>query len=243
MPAGCRRTRPAAARAAAPSTARPPRRAAARSATHVKVASLPLTARHSSSRSPKRIGSPVALNVPPTPVGRRPHDPAREIADVDELHGVVGRARREHLAASRDAVRPVREAARRVVRPDDEARAHDEGGVAEGLLDDPLARRLARAVRLRVLVGLLLRRQLLDGSALHRRHALVRVDGDAGDEDVAADVAAQRVARAPDLVRACTRRRRAPRPTRAPRAPRGRRSGRRAASPRPGRAPDASARG
>ena len=137
-------------------------------ATHVKVASLPLTARHSSSRSPKRIGSPVALNVPPTPFAVARTIQRREIADVDELHGVLGRARREHLAASRDAVRPVGEPARRVVRPDDEARAHDEGGVAEGFFDDPLAGRLARAVQLRVLVGLLPRRQLLDGSALHR---------------------------------------------------------------------------
>ncbi len=86
------------------------------------------------------------------------------------------------------------------MRPDDEARAHDEGGVAEGFFDDPLAGRLARAVQLRVLVGLLPLRQLLDGSALHRRHALVRVHGDAGDEDVAAYLAAQHVPRAPGLV-------------------------------------------
>ena len=71
--------------------------------------------------------------------------------------GVVGRAGREHVPAARDAVRPVREAAGGVVRTDDEPRPHDERRVAEGLLDDPLARRLARAVGLRPLIGLALR--------------------------------------------------------------------------------------
>src|SRR4029079_18567210 len=60
-----------------------------------------------------------------TPLARTEHPP-REIPDVDELRRAVGRAGREYFPSARDSVWPVREAAGRIVRADDEARADDE---------------------------------------------------------------------------------------------------------------------
>ena len=87
--------------------------------------------------------------------------------------GSSGDAGREHLAASRDAVRPVREAACRVVRPDDEARPHDEARASPNASSTIRSHAALRApyvsgVRRRLLPGC----ELCDGSALHRRHAL-----------------------------------------------------------------------
>jgi hypothetical protein len=53
------------------------------------------------------------------PVLAETDDPLAEVAHVDQRHGLVARGRREHVAAARDAMRPVREAPGRVVRADD----------------------------------------------------------------------------------------------------------------------------
>ena len=57
-------------------------------------------------------------------------------------------AGREHLTTASDAVRPVREATRRVVRPDDEPRANDERALGECVAHGALAQCLERAVAL-----------------------------------------------------------------------------------------------
>src|SRR5262245_59475083 len=76
----------------------------------------------------------------------RAHDPLADVADVDELDAALGRAGNEDVAASREAVRPVREPSGRIVWTDDETRASDEGSVAYLLTHRPLAQRLEGAV-------------------------------------------------------------------------------------------------
>ncbi len=111
-----------------------------------------------------------------------------------------GDARRENVAASRNAMRPVREAAGRVVRADDQARTNDERAVAERVLHDPLARCLAGAVRLGVVRRFGAGIELGEGGVLDRRHGLVGVGRDARDEHVAAGALAQRLGRTASLV-------------------------------------------
>ena len=57
-------------------------------------------------------------------------DEVAEIAHVDELQSIVGRARRQHLAAARDAQRPIDEAIARIAGTDDDAGA--QAGRAPG---------------------------------------------------------------------------------------------------------------
>ena len=126
-------------------------------------------------------------------LGRR-DDPVGEVANVDELHRLVGRGRREHAATLGDASRPVREAVRRIVRADDQPRPDDERALAEGVHDDLLARRLQRAVVLDVLRVAVV--ELRHRCALDRRRAQVGVGGDARDVDVATDAARESLDRA-----------------------------------------------
>ena len=126
-------------------------------------------------------------------LGRR-DDPVGEVANVDELHRLVGRGRREHAASLGHASRPVREAVGRIVRPDDQPRSDDERALAEGVHDDLLARRLQRAVVLDVLGVAVV--ELRHRCALDRRRALVGVGGDARDVDVAPDAARESLDRA-----------------------------------------------
>src|SRR4029079_14612835 len=92
----------------------------------------------------------------------------REIAHVDELHRIFRRAGREHLAAARDAPRPIGEAIAAVARTDDVGRTNHRLAGAERLLDDLFARGLETAV---ILFGDLLRVWILE-----RRELVVLVD-------------------------------------------------------------------
>src|SRR4051794_19156461 len=95
-------------------------------------------------------------------------------------------ARREHSTSCRDPLRPVGEAVRRVVRSDDQARPNDRRAFAECVLHDRLADSLPRAVRVVArVVGI---DELLQCGVLELRNALVGVDRDARDEDVAPHV-------------------------------------------------------
>ena len=114
----------------------------------MKRASLPLAALQASSMSPIRIGAEVALKTPKVFVSIVLTIQCREVADVDELDGVLGLVRREDLAALRDANGPVREAVGAVVRPDDEAGAHVRDAAGHGGFGGRLAQRLEAAVRL-----------------------------------------------------------------------------------------------
>ena len=91
-------------------------------------------------------------------------DPAGEVADVDELERTVGRPRREHRSAARDAHGPVGEAVGRVVRPDDETGADDQRAAAVHVLHGPLAQCLQRPVVLEFVA------ELLDRLVLDRPH-------------------------------------------------------------------------
>ena len=87
------------------------------------------------SSSPHGTPSFVALKMPESSRLDRVEDPGREIADVDELRVPVRRSGREDLAAALEPLRPVREAAGRVVRPDDQPRPDDQRAFAEHPLD------------------------------------------------------------------------------------------------------------
>ena len=65
---------------------------------------------------------PVALNVPNVLVLRHANRPLGDVARVDDLHGIVAVARREHFAALVDAIRPVGESIRAIERTDDQSR-------------------------------------------------------------------------------------------------------------------------
>ena len=121
----------------------------------------------------------VALNAPERSSSTQPDHPVGEVADVDHLHGPLGRCGREDRPAALDAPRPVREAVGRVVRPDDQARPDEDRPVAEGAFDLLLAERLQRAV-VRVVIG---RRSsgapsasCSSGSLLDPRRVVVGVD-------------------------------------------------------------------
>src|ERR1043166_5738991 len=62
------------------------------------------------------------------------HEPAREIAHIDELDEVIRCARRQHLAPARKSRGPIGEAPGRVFRADDQPRAADECVGADRLL-------------------------------------------------------------------------------------------------------------
>ena len=94
-------------------------------------ASLPETSRQVSSSSSQVTSRFAALKVPSTRSLAEMDDPLPEVAHVDELHLALGRRRREHLAAPRDAMGPVGEAAGRVVRADDQPGADDRVRAAE----------------------------------------------------------------------------------------------------------------
>ena len=55
----------------------------------------------------------------------QPDQKGTQVADVDQLNRVAGRARGQHLAAARNADRPVREPVGGILGPDDQARAHN----------------------------------------------------------------------------------------------------------------------
>ena len=99
--------------------------------------------------------------------------------------GSVRRARREHLAAARDAPRPVGEAVGVIAGADDVRRTDHGLARAERLLDDLLARGLEPAV---ILLGDLLRVRIVERRELvvlvDARRRQVRVRGDARHIDV-----------------------------------------------------------
>ena len=74
--------------------------------------------------------------------------PLGEVARVDELHRIAAVAGRQHLAAARQAHRPVGEAIGLVARADDQARPDDRRRLAELPLRLGFARRLQRPVEL-----------------------------------------------------------------------------------------------
>ena len=86
-------------------------------------------------------------------------------------------------------MRPVREPARRIVRPDDEPRPDDRRGLAVRAPDDALALGLERPVEVERLGDV--RGQLRDRGVLGRRLREIPVRGDARDEDVEGHAAAQ----------------------------------------------------
>jgi hypothetical protein len=76
------------------------------------------------------------------------HGPFAEVAHVDDLDAVLfGIARREDLAAARNADRPVGEAVGIVAGPDDEAGTHERGAVTERTERFGFRERLGEAVR------------------------------------------------------------------------------------------------
>src|SRR5205085_9469977 len=77
-----------------------------------------------------------------------PHHPLGEIAHVDDLHGIVRPARREHLAPARETNRPIGEAITRVPRTDDVGGPNHQRAIAKRLLHFALAPRLRYTVRL-----------------------------------------------------------------------------------------------
>ena len=150
---------------------------------------------------PGDVGAGEQL-APRSPIARRVEDtrhaaldaedhPLGQVADVDELRPPLGWPRREDLAAALDPARPVGEAPGRIVRPGDQAGPDAEAVLLEDLPDGLLAECLERAV-----VGVV-RGKLVGGSVsqlggralLVGRDAEVRIDRDAGDEEVVAAVA------------------------------------------------------
>ena len=115
-------------------------------------------------------------------------DPLREIPHVDGLSLPLGRRRGEDLASACEAVRPVREAAGRIVRADDQPGANDESAFAQFLQHNRLAQRLewpVAVVRDLAVREVTERRQR---TVLVDRPAEVGVDGDSRDEAVATRV-------------------------------------------------------
>ena len=115
--------------------------------THTNSASLPATSRQVSESvshghvAVRRVERALGLAVRR---GRTIHSPRSRTSM--NWTGLLGRRRREHFAAARDAMGPVREAAGRVVRADDEPGADDRGRAAERLRR-PRARRAPSARR------------------------------------------------------------------------------------------------
>ena len=123
------------------------------------------------------------------------HQPVVEVAHVDELHPVVARAGRDHLAAARHALRPVDDAVRRVARSRDHPGPHDQRPPGHRRLRRLLGERLERPVgRLVDLLDVLRRdpgRERQDRRALVDRILAEAIDRDGGDEDVVPDVVVQ----------------------------------------------------
>ena len=137
------------------------------------------------------------MNTPPGPLPREADEPRAEVARVDELHRRRRIARREHVAAVREAPRPVREAVGRIERADDQPGADARAAVAVDLVEHGLARGLQRAVvGLHVFARRIL--ELRDRRRLGHRLAEVAVHGDARHEDVALDRVAQQLDRLPE---------------------------------------------
>ena len=88
----------------------------------------------------------MALKRPPVLLFGEVDQPTRQVADVDELDGLLGRSRDEDFAAAGNPVGPVREAPGRVVRADDEPGADERVAVRDRLLDRALAEHLQGAV-------------------------------------------------------------------------------------------------
>ena len=83
------------------------------------------------------------------------HDPRRQVADVDELHAVLGIGRREHRAAIGQPLGPVAEAAGRVAGADDQAgpdHHRPRGAVDHGVLAGDLHRAVGLGVLAQVAV-------------------------------------------------------------------------------------------
>src|SRR5690242_6947440 len=76
------------------------------------------------------------------------HHPFGEIANVDELYGIIPTPRREHLASCHQPLGPVGEAIRCVAWTDDVCRTYDQRSIAERFLYFSLASRLRYAVGL-----------------------------------------------------------------------------------------------
>ena len=107
------------------------------------------TARHVSSSSPiVSRGSPVALKSPTIRCSATwtSHAPRSRASTNWTIR--PGSPGREHLAAARDAHRPVGEPPGRIVRPDDQPGAHVRERAGEDLADDVLAPDLEPAVGL-----------------------------------------------------------------------------------------------
>jgi hypothetical protein len=83
-----------------------------------------------------------------------PEHERREVAHVDVLPGVGALTRHQHVATLGQAHGPVREPVRGVARAGNVRGAHDQPARAEGVPDDRLARRLARAEGLRAISGI-----------------------------------------------------------------------------------------
>src|SRR5262252_2112394 len=93
-----------------------------------------------------RSGGPGHVERPAATGFGHVQDPGGLVASVDELDVPLGIARAEHLAAAAQADRPVREAAGRVERADDQTRTDDQRPRTEDARDHLLAQGLQRAV-------------------------------------------------------------------------------------------------
>ncbi len=134
----------------------------------------------------------------------RAEDPFGQVARVDPLHRLGAWLRRERRPALGEPCHPVREAVRRVVRPDDQPGAHRERPLGESALAEHLeaAVGLGRAEPLGLVGRKLDHTRVLGPSA----DALVRVDRAAGDERVVADPPGERLGRRAHLAREVRRR-------------------------------------
>src|SRR5581483_5361557 len=137
---------------------------------------------------------------PADPLLEQAHDPAGEVADVDELHRGARRPRLQDRPAAPRAVRPVGEPVGGVVRADDQARPDEERSLAERRTHLLLAQGLQRAV-----VGVVVQQpvgwcaaELRRGVVLRPRLAVVGVVRDARDERVALGSAREQLRRLAD---------------------------------------------
>ena len=125
----------------------------------------------------------------------------REVARVDHLERIGGRARRDELTATRGARGPVGEAIGVVVGADDETGPDDGRAARQGLLHRLLAQRLQRSVGFAV--------HFLDGfigEFAHRRvfvarHAEIRIHRDRRHEHVLLHLRRQQLRREPHMAR------------------------------------------
>ncbi len=125
--------------------------------------------------------------------GARDHE-AREIAHVEVLDRIVGRAGREHVAALRHAPGPVREPVGVVAGTHEVRGPHDRVATVEVRLHDAFAECLQPAVGVPAhyldgWIGKHLERRILG----HARCGKIRIYGDRGDEQVVAHPLAQQL--------------------------------------------------